>query len=165
MRLPTRSAIPAILGLLSGLALVSPGAAGVPSVAVEDAVRFCETGLRPVTGQSERQTREQRLNCIVLIDSVVGTVAQLAVLASGNEAVPGRPIRAVFCLPSGVDYPELAETFVAFAQANPDYKRRVAAARLGEMNFPRGGGSRRRSITSTVGMAAPPWRSGRSTRR
>ena len=128
MRLPTRFAIPAILGLLSGLALVSPGAAGVPSVAVEDAVRFCETGLRPVTGQSERQTREQRLNCIVLIDSVVGTVAQLAVLASGNEAVPGRPIRAVFCLPSGVDYPELAETFVAFAQANPDYKRRVAAA-------------------------------------
>jgi len=113
--------------LAAALALAAPAGAQ-PSIAVEDAVLFCEGGLRPEAGASERATREQRGFCIALIDGVVGTVAQIAALASGNARGDGTPIRAVFCLPTGTGYPQLAETFVAFARANPQHQRRVAAA-------------------------------------
>ena len=116
-------------GLVLGAALLLAGpAAAQPSIAVEDAMQFCEGGLRPQPGASERLVREQRGFCIALIDGVVGTVAQIAALAAGNQRNDGTPIRAVFCLPPGTGYGELAETFVAFGRANPQFQRRIAAS-------------------------------------
>ncbi len=107
----------------------APGAAwAVPTITVEDAAKMCQTALKPEPGLSPEGVNQRRNVCIALIDGVVGTVQQIAALAALNAGADPQHVKAVFCLPAGVDYPELAQTFVDFAKANTSYDQRVAAA-------------------------------------
>jgi hypothetical protein len=107
----------------------APGASwAVPTIAVEDAVEICQSGLQPQPGQSTQTIAQKRGMCVALIDGVVGTVAQIAALAASNAGADKEKVKAVFCLPAEVDYPTLAQTFIDFAKVNEQYNRRAAAA-------------------------------------
>ena len=110
--------------IAAGLVTARP-AASVPSISVAEAVKICEAGLTPPSGQAASASR--RSACVAYIDGVVGTVAQIAALAAISQPT-GQDRRALFCIPGDEPYERLSDVFVRFARANPQHNDRAAAA-------------------------------------